>query len=397
MARARRIEPDTAVDMTPGVDRPGALVIGAGVSGLTTALVLARHGWKVSVLAAGFDAETVTTVAGAVWEWPPSVCGRHHEPSVLARSAGWAMTSYRRFAQLAANPRSGVSLRPAVFYFRHRVEDHAAEFEKIRQVEQHVPGFIHDPTLIAAHGVNPNAGIVDAYSYLAPVVDTDRYLAWLGQQVRAAGVAITRRSLRGSLAAQEHQLRTEYSADVIVNCAGLGALQLAEDATMDPHRGALIRVLNDGNAMSRISAVLAVANDSSAAAQDMIFIVPRGEDRLLIGGLVEAGRWDTDLATDDRAIREMLARAVQFLPVLANAKPDVTDPLRVGLRPFRTGGPRVEAQPASRIVHNYGHGGAGITLSWGCAEQVADTADTMVARDYGDGALRHAEAIACTP
>ncbi|MCH9701001.1 MAG: FAD-binding oxidoreductase [Actinomycetia bacterium] len=383
--------------MRPGIDRPGVLVIGAGVSGLSTALVLARRGWKVSVLADGFGAETVTTVAGAVWEWPPSVCGRHHGQSVLARSAGWAMTSYRRFAQLAANPRSGVSLRPAVFYFRHRVDDHPGELEKMLQIEQHLPGFIHDPTLIAAHGVNPDAGVVDAYSYLAPVVDTDRYLDWLGQQVRTAGVTITRRSLRGALADQEQQLRAEFSAELIVNCAGLGALKLAGDTTMDPHRGALLRVLNDGTAMPRITTVLAVANDSSAAAQDMIFIVPRGEDRLLIGGLVEAGRWDTGLTTDDRVIRDMLARAVQFLPVLGKAQPDLTDPLRVGLRPFRTGGARVEAQPETGIVHNYGHGGAGITLSWGCAEQAADTADAIVAGGSGGETPRPAEAIACAP
>lgn len=383
--------------MTPPADGPGALVIGAGVSGLSTALVLARRGWKVSVLADGFGAETVTTVAGAVWEWPPSVCGRHHEQSVLARSADWAVTSYRRFAQLAANPHSGVSLRPAVFYFRHPIKDHPGELEKMRQVEQHVPGFIHDPTLIAAHGVNPDAEVVDAYSYLAPTVDTDRYLAWLGQQVKAAGVTISRRAIRGALAAQEQSLRAEFSAEVIVNCTGLGAVQLAEDTTMDPHRGALIRVLNDGRAMPRITAVHAVANDSSTAAQNMIFIVPRGEDRLLIGGLVEAGSWNTDLTIEVAAIREMLARAVKFLPALADAERDTADPLRVGLRPFRTAGARVEAQNGARIVHNYGHGGAGITLSWGCAEQAADIAHAIMVGDSAPGgAANYFAAIAST-
>ncbi len=394
MVGATRINTTRTGGTSHGLDCRGALVVGAGVSGLTTALVLARRGWKVDVVADGFGSETVTTVAGAVWEWPPSVCGRHHGHGVLARSAEWAMASYRRFAQLTASPDSGVSLRPAVFYFRRRLEDHVGEFEKMQQVQQHVPGFIHDPTLIAAHGVNPQAGVVDAYSYLAPTVDTDRYLAWLGQQVRAAGVTITRRSLCETLGDQEHQLRTEFSAEVIVNCAGLGALNLADDITMDPHRGALIRVLNDGNAMPRITAVHAVANDSSTAEQNMIFIVPRGEDRLLIGGLVEAGSWDTALTTDDRAIRDMFARAVHFLPVLANAEPDTNDPLRVGLRPFRASGARVEAQPGSRIVHNYGHGGAGITLSWGCAEEVADIADTMVAGGAGDEASRDAGTIA---
>jgi glycine/D-amino acid oxidase-like deaminating enzyme len=58
--------------------------------------------------------------------------------------------------------------------------------------------------------------------------------------------------------------------------------------------------------------------------------------------------------------------------------PDFTfDPLVpgacvAGVRPYRTGSYRLDAETASGklVVHNYGHGGAGITLSWGCAAKV---------------------------
>ncbi len=377
----RRISHRLGAKLTPDAERRGAVVIGAGVSGLTTALVLARRGWRVTVLADGFGAETVSTVAGAVWEFPPSVCGRHHDQAVLARSAGWAMTSYHRFAQLAANPNTGVSLRPAVFYFRHRVEEHPAELEKMRQVEQRLPGFLHDPELITAHGINPDTGIIDAYSHLTATVDTDRYLGWLIRQAQGCGVAISRRRVRGPLVSHQQQLCAEFGAEVIVNCAGLGSLELCRDTTMDPHRGAVLRVLNDGTAMPRITAVHAVANDADTAGQNMIFIVPRGEDRLLIGGLVEPGQWGTDFDTDDRTISDMLSRAIEFLPALGDAQPDHADPLRVGLRPFRAAGVRVQSQPGTPILHNYGHGGAGVTLSWGCAEEVADLAEGVRAKN----------------
>lgn len=121
--------------MTTQVDQRSALVIGAGVSGLTTALMLARRGWRVTVAADRVGTGTVSTVAGALWEWPQSVCGRHHGEAVLARSSTWAMASYHRFAQLAANPHTGVSLRPAVFYFTHPVAEDPAELAKMRQVE----------------------------------------------------------------------------------------------------------------------------------------------------------------------------------------------------------------------------------------------------------------------
>ncbi len=161
---------------------------------------------------------------------------------------------------------------------------------------------------------------------------------------------------------------------MIVNCAGLGARELAVDPTVEPHRGALLRVVNDGASMSRVTAAHAVANDTSSESQNMVFIVPRGADRLLLGGLVEPGEYDTDLELDGYPpLREMFDRCRDFLPVLRDAELDAADPLRVGLRPFRAGGVRLDVQPGTRIVHNYGHGGAGVTLSWGCAHEVAET------------------------
>ena len=41
---------------------------------------------------------------------------------------------------------------------------------------------------------------------------------------------------------------------------------------------------------------------------------------------------------------------------------------RAGLRPYR---PSVRLEREGRLIHNYGHGGAGYTLAYGCAEDVA--------------------------
>lgn len=367
--------------MRARTDQPSALVIGAGVNGWTTALVLARRGWRVVVVADRFGVDTVSTVAGALWEWPPSVCGRHHDQSVLGRSAEWARYSYIRFARLAADPRTGVSLRPAVFYFSRPVEENPAELAKMVEVGQFAPGFVRDPELIAAYGINPDAGVVDAYSYLAPTIDTDWYLAWLAHQAEAAGVSVHRRSVRGPLVDQEDDLLAEYGAELIVNCSGLGARELADDPTVVPHRGALLRVVNDGSHIARVTAAHAVANDPSTDHQDMVFIVPRGADRLLLGGLVEPGEYGTELGLDSYApLREMLDRCKAFLPILHKARLDAVDPVRVGLRPFREHGVRLQLEPGRRIVHNYGHGGAGVTLSWGCADEVAQLADAVAAR-----------------
>jgi D-amino-acid oxidase len=88
---------------------------------------------------------------------------------------------------------------------------------------------------------------------------------------------------------------------------------------------------------------------------------------VVLGGTFQEGDWDL---TPDRATRDaILARCVALVPELAGA-PIVGE--KVGLRPSRHGGPRVETERtrAGTIVHAYGHGGAGMTLSWGCADEV---------------------------
>jgi D-amino-acid oxidase len=347
------------------------LVVGAGVIGLTTALCLARRGFHITIVADQVSPGITSNVAGALWEWPPAVCGRHDDV-LLAPSKAWSLTSYERFCELAEAPtHTGVFLRPANFYFRQPIEDNPVELTKMKELADHVLDFVHTPEMIEDNGVNPDAGVVDAYSFLAPMVDTDRYLSWLHRQARSAGCTLRLRRISGELRSQEQQLRQEFAADLIVNCTGLDAYELAGDKDLCPHRGAVIRIDNTGEVTPRITAAHCVANDPSTDRQDMIFIVPRGDDRLLLGGLVEPDEWGTDVGLDYVPIRDLLRRNVEFLPILADAKLDPADPIRGGLRPFRGQSVRLEHEPGTGIIHNYGHGGAGVSLSWGCAEHVA--------------------------
>lgn len=99
------------------------LVLGAGVSGLTTAFCLAKAGFRVSVVARDFSPRLTSNVAGALWEWPPAVCGYHTDPVSLERSKEWCMTSYARFHDLAQDERTGVYLRDVIFYFRYPIQE----------------------------------------------------------------------------------------------------------------------------------------------------------------------------------------------------------------------------------------------------------------------------------
>lgn len=99
---------------------------------------------------------------------------------------------------------------------------------------------------------------------------------------------------------------------------------------------------------------------------------PVSRRRLMQGSALLLGGLAMPAVLRPRAVD---AAAAGILPT-----PDFTQtPLRylAGARPHRTGGFRLEREELTAgaakkyIVHNYGHSGAGITLSWGCADAVA--------------------------
>jgi D-amino-acid oxidase len=356
------------------------LVIGAGVSGLTTALCLRQQGFDVTIVAEKFAPQIVSVVAGALWEWPPAVCGFHQDQRSLERSKQWCMASYEKFFELAENERTGVFIRPVTFYFRYEVEANPRARHKMEEIQSHTKGFRHDPALIAEHQVNQNIGLKDAYRHLAPMVDTDTYTSWLLDQVREAGCVVLTQRINGDLREQEQRLRQQFDVEAIVNCSGLGARELAKD-DMYPLRGALIRVKNDGSSMPRITEAHTVPHETGDE-QDLVFIVPRGKNMLLLGGLTEPHEWGTDINLENYSpIQDMLRRCVEFLPVLKQACIDPKEPTRVGLRPLRRENVRLELEEGTRIIHNYGHGGSGVTFSWGCALEVAEQMEAVLSGD----------------
>jgi D-amino-acid oxidase len=108
-----------------------------------------------------------------------------------------------------------------------------------------------------------------------------------------------------------------------------------------------------------------------------IYIVPRDEDCIL-GGTAEENDWN--LSIDADTSEKILEKCIAIEPSLADA---VVIGHRVGLRPGRTEVRlEIEDLPGGRaVIHDYGHGGAGFTLSWGCAEEVLKLAEDYVSRN----------------
>lgn len=145
---------------------------------------------------------------------------------------------------------------------------------------------------------------------------------------------------------------------IVVNCSGLGSRALVPDRELHPIRGQHVLVTNPG-----LTEFLEV---DTGDCPDLIAIYPHA-DHVILGGTAEPGRWDRepDLAISDAIV----ARCTAVEPRLADAR-RIDD--RVGLRPTR---PEirvtVEHLPAGTVLaHNYGHGGAGVSVSWGCATEI---------------------------
>ncbi|KAI1132625.1 nucleotide-binding domain-containing protein [Nemania abortiva] len=374
----------------PSSKSPHILVIGGGVIGLVSSWVLLDRGYRVTIVSKAWasDEQRLTSqIAGALWEFPPAVCGQHTDAISLAHSKKWCMTAYHIWDAIASIPslsqESGVRMMPSDFFFLDKVESDPKQSSKMAEImASGVRGFYRGSDIIEDRGIDPSYGAVDAYELMAPIIDTDKAMHWLTSLVEKKGASFVTETIEDDLVNIEDSLRARFNADVIVNCAGLQSSTLAGDESVYPIRGGLIRVINDGTAFPKVNAALTITADAAHSSNEIVFLVPRNDNILLIGGITEPHKWDLDLTLESPIIRRMRERCESFLPGLKDARLDADYPLAQGLRPFRGSNVRVERElrrTGSKIVHSYGHGGAGWSLSWGCAQDVAILVDQTLA------------------
>ena len=323
-----------------------AAIIGAGVSGVTCGVVFAERGYRTAIFAKETGRQTTSGAAAAIW-FP-------YDAEPLEKVIPWALQTFAVLADLVRVPGSGVSM----------IE--LRQFSRTKEIE--IPDWAIP---LGAQSVIPSSPPVTSsevktspdlraslfksgFSLRVPLMDTAIYLDYLANRFQKAGGEI---NVNVSFQKLEDIDRT---FDVVINCAGIGARDLVQDVDLEPHRGQVAIVPGIENLCCAI-----VCDDAP-----LMYAIPRTNDCLFGGTNDLSSDLAVDPATTDRIVTECSR-------VLGIEKPRVVGE-RVGLRPFRRSGVRLDRDRLRNgriVIHNYGHGGAGFTVSWGCAEKVFELAN----------------------
>jgi D-amino-acid oxidase len=315
-------------------------VIGAGVSGLTCGVAFAERGHRAAIFADEIGQRTTSAAAGAIW-YPYDAEPADKVLVDLSResSSGVSMIEKRNFVRAGeiqipdwAVPLGARRLNPSVI---------------LSEVEESL-------TILPA-------GFSSGFTITVPLTDTTIYLDYLSNRFVKAGGEINANVRFEKL----EEVDREF--DLVVNCAGIGARTLVPDVDLEPHRGQVAIV-------PKIDIPYAVVCDDSP----LMYAIPRAND-CVFGG--------TNDVNDNRNVDPVATTNIvaECSRVLSIDNPKVIAE-RVGLRPFRKSGVRIEAEKlrdGRTVIHNYGHGGAGFTLSWGCAENVLRVAENPSAVSLG--------------
>ncbi|WP_170285632.1 NAD(P)/FAD-dependent oxidoreductase [Microbacterium rhizomatis] len=320
------------------------VVVGAGVIGLSCALVLSERGWSVTVISrddVGSASVDGSASVAAASLWAPTLVERSE------RVRQWAYVTLAELRRIAAaEPEAGIREQAALTLG-----------EAAWTPDPWMRGF-GGPVRDARADELPVGYGAGAVS-VVPLIDTARYLPWLHARCRRSEVEVVHRDARSPADAAPDLM---HGTPVVI-AAGFGSGALVDDPSLTSVRGQIVRMTNPG-----LTRTVMVRD----GALGPLFVVPRFDD-VVIGGPSQAE--SSDIGFDEGLERDLVTRARAIAPALDDA---TVLGRAVGLRPVRPT-VRVERERIGEtdVVHCYGHGGAGYALSWGTAVAAADLVEQI--------------------
>ncbi|KAJ7303512.1 FAD dependent oxidoreductase [Mycena albidolilacea] len=349
-------------------------VVGAGVIGLSTAILALDAGFNVTIFAEIFPADEKSTKYASCW------AGADHI-SFAATGALMHRLEQETFGAFMGLLKEDPLLQP-----------------NDQKTNEHLSKFYSDFRTLDANELPKTA--VHGATFSTLCIDVPRYLPYLMLRFLASGGRAFRTTLPSLSALLSDRNRPAFEAFpvnsssspptlhpiAVINCTGIGALSIGDvlDTDVYPTRGEVLIIRAPW-----------VQRDSTFRWKDghVSYMIPRQSGDVILGGTFQPDDWHPKSRPE--TVKLIKGRGIQAFPeLLHQAKRETRniDDLDVveecvGLRPTRKGGVRLEIQSLAvgeriiPIVHNYGHGGAGYQSSWGSATQAVELLKSVLRSD----------------
>ncbi|KAI1614981.1 D-amino-acid oxidase [Exophiala viscosa] len=347
------------------------VIVGAGVAGLTTALLLSRERRYNIVVAAkhmpgDYDIEYASPWAGGNY-MPVGAAG--------SKPAEYEKNTWAPLEDLARNrPEAGVHFQECHIYSRAKDADSATAdwFNELLSPKAWFKDVVPNFRQLPQSSLSPE--IKSATAFTSVCINTAIYLPWLVSQCLKNGVVFKRAGFNHINDAASSSLYKGQQVHLVVNCTGLGAAKLGgvQDQTVVPARGQIVIVRN-------VAPNMLATSGTDDGSDEALYVMTRAAGGgTILGGCYQKG--NSDPQVDPNLAVRIMKRAVAMFPALTGGKGiEALDIIRhgVGLRPVRERGTRVEKERINGawVVHNYGAGGAGYQNSYGCAQAAVKLVD----------------------
>ncbi|KAJ8718305.1 hypothetical protein PYW08_002542 [Mythimna loreyi] len=324
-------------------------VIGAGVIGLTCAVKIKETYKDLDVVLISSEFSPNTTGDGSGGLWLPYLCGS--TPYNLIEK--WGAETYRFLYEQWKTGGYGVCMLPLYYFYRTKEKFHTPEWARM------VFGYHELDSKELEHYSKLFSGKYTAgQTFTTFVCSPPTLLTHFLQRFEQANGKV----LQAKLTSLQDPLLAQY--DVVVNCSGLGARFLVPDDRVVPLRGQVLRVIAPW--------INQVVIDEEGGN----YIIPNAQT-VVLGGTSQK---DFNTEVDPKDTDFILNGCKRIMPGLERAE---IVKRWVGLRPSRDA---VRLEPEEKngklYIHNYGHGGSGFTLFWGCGEEVLQILQTYLNKNH---------------
>ena len=236
------------------------LVVGGGVSGLSTGIRLLEDGWIVNLWSSKFSPNTTSDVAAALW-YP-------FLSAPVEKTNLWGSKTYDVLKEFSTNPDAGISMTQTYEYFREIQEDPSWKdsVDNFKRLTDDLP-----------------SNYIECFSFITPIIEMPIYLKWLTKKYNDLGGSLEQKTISSFL-----ELPSNF--DVVVNCTGLEAGELTGDKEVYPIRGQILRVKTDISVMHLDQQIPTLA-----------YIVPRSND-MILGGVAQQDNWSLSPTDKDLSL-----------------------------------------------------------------------------------------------